>query len=151
MPVHLLWTGGWDSTYRLLYLVVCQGRAVVPHYMVDPGREGAAFEQRAMDAIRRAAAQDFPGREHLIAPTIVTPLASIPADPEITGKFTRLRATAKLGTQYEILARYIAANRLAHLELGIHLDDRAEAFVRPFVERDGDAYRIRHDAAGDDI
>src|SRR5690606_13578695 len=34
-PVNLLWTGGWDSTFRLLSLVVQQHRCVQPYYVLD--------------------------------------------------------------------------------------------------------------------
>lgn len=35
---HLLWTGGWDSTFRVLQLLLCSRDAVQPHYIIDPER-----------------------------------------------------------------------------------------------------------------
>ncbi|HYD83353.1 MAG TPA: hypothetical protein VEA63_04860, partial [Opitutus sp.] len=55
--VDLLWTGGWDSTYRLLDLVLRKSRTVAPHYVVDPDRSGTIQELRAMRAIRQEAAK----------------------------------------------------------------------------------------------
>src|SRR5688572_33020809 len=34
-PVALLWTGGWDSTFRLLMLLLVERRAVQSYYIVD--------------------------------------------------------------------------------------------------------------------
>ena len=50
--VHLLWTGGWDSTFRLLQLLLQQRVPVVPHYLVDDTRPSAQTELRTMACIR---------------------------------------------------------------------------------------------------
>lgn len=153
---HLLWTAGWDSTYRLLDLVIRRGREVAPHYIVDPGRPGTMQELLAMRAIRKRIAKEHPGREQLIQPTRTTLLDSIEPNAELTAKFERLKARAYLGSQYDWLARYIHQHGIEQLELCIHADDRAEGFVREFVEQvslpDGDGYwQIRRDASGGDI
>lgn len=152
----LLWTAGWDSTYRLIDLVIGRGEAVEPHYIVDPDRPGTMQELKAMRAIRARIAKDFPGRERLIAPTRTTLLDSIAEDPEITAKFARLKSRAYLGSQYDWLARYVRQQGIRELELCIHADDRAEAFVRDYVERveeeDGQTYwRVRREVADDDV
>lgn len=43
-PVQLLWTSGWDSTFRLCELVLVEGRAVQPLYMYVPDRAGREIE-----------------------------------------------------------------------------------------------------------
>ncbi len=55
--VPLLWTGGWDSTFRLLHLVIVEGHAVQPYYMIDRlhYRPGVPEEQDAMRRIRAPA------------------------------------------------------------------------------------------------
>lgn len=155
-PVQLLWTGGWDSTYRLLDLVLRQGREVCPHYIVDPDRPGTLHELQAMRAIRHRVAKAQAGRERLIRPTRTTLLDSIGEDPLLTAKFEGLKRRAYLGTQYDWLARYIKERGIRELELCIHADDRAEGFVREHVEQvpeDGtDGYwRVRAAAMQDDI
>lgn len=154
--VDLLWTAGWDSTYRLLELVVRRGRRVVPHYIVDPERSGTTQELKAMRAIRHRIARDFAGCERLVEPTRITLLDSIRPEPEISEKLARLRAGAHLGSQYDWLARYVRDRGIAGLELCIHADDRAEVFVREFVERvrldDGDAcWQLRPGSADADV
>ena len=34
--VKLLWTGGWDSTFRLLQLLLLYEKKVQPYYIIDP-------------------------------------------------------------------------------------------------------------------
>ena len=40
-PVQILWTGGWDSTFRLLQLLLELKLEVIPHYVIDDTRESA--------------------------------------------------------------------------------------------------------------
>jgi hypothetical protein len=42
--INLLWTGGWDPTYRLLELLLIEDQMVRPHYIVDPECESIANE-----------------------------------------------------------------------------------------------------------
>ncbi len=156
IPVNLLWTGGWDSTFRLLDLVVRQGRRVTPHYIVNPDRPGTLHELHAMRSIRTRVRQNFPDCAGLIEPTLVTLLDSIAEDAELTQKFERLKSRAYLGSQYDWLARHIRQQGIRELELCIHADDRAEVFMRGQVEHvveaeGGDYWRIRREAEADDI
>ena len=34
----VLWTGGWDSTFRVLYLVLVEKCQVQTYYIIDPFR-----------------------------------------------------------------------------------------------------------------
>ena len=49
--VMLLWTGGWDSTFRLLWLSWIEGRTVQPLYIAEEGRASTAAELSAMKKI----------------------------------------------------------------------------------------------------
>jgi len=35
-PINLFWTGGWDSTFRLIQLVFVNKKTVHPYYIIDP-------------------------------------------------------------------------------------------------------------------
>jgi 7-cyano-7-deazaguanine synthase len=67
--VQLLWTGGFDSTYRLLELTLVQHRHVQPIYILNQERRSAEHEIRSMTAVR----ERINGRGHggLLAPTVV--------------------------------------------------------------------------------
>ena len=49
--VNLLWTGGWDSTFRLLQLLLLHRVAVAPHYLEDPTRASTQIELETMARI----------------------------------------------------------------------------------------------------
>ena len=50
--VRLLWTGGWDSTFQLLRLLLVQGRHVTPYYLMRDRRPSVPFELETMTRIR---------------------------------------------------------------------------------------------------
>src|SRR5690606_10581950 len=56
-------------------------------------------------------------------------------DPEISKQYAVLLTRAHLGSQYDWLSRYARQAGIDDLELSIHKDDRAEAFLRDHVER----------------
>lgn len=70
--VHLLWTGGWDSTYRLLYLL-WEGKQVQPHYIIDTHRPSSGHELRAMEAIRASINKDIERLPGTLLPTVIPP------------------------------------------------------------------------------
>jgi hypothetical protein len=148
---HLLWTGGWDSTYRLLDLVLAQRRAVQPYYVVDRGRRSHATELATMDRIRDAAAALQPAAGELILPTRVFAAEEIQPDPDITARFGRLRAAAPLGTQYDWLSRLAKQLDLRRLELSIHRDDKAHEHLAGHVAKDADGYVLAPDPANEDL
>ena len=153
--VRLLWTAGWDSTFRLLDALLVRRKSVQPYYLVDPGRPSTPNELRAMDAIAAAvAAKDHAAAARLARP-VVTNVAELLPDEQITGRFERLRARSHLGGQYDWLARFALQHGLTDLELAIHRDDRAAEFLKDHVVREdggGDPYhRLRDDPPDDDL
>jgi hypothetical protein len=147
--IRLLWTAGWDSTYRLLVALLVHRKAVHPYYLVDPGRPSTPNERRAMEQIAAALAKKHPQAAALLHPLVVCSVAELKPDEQITARFERLRAQSHLGGQYDWLARFAVQNGLVDLELSIHQDDRAAMFLQPHVVREdggGDPYfRLRDD------
>lgn len=47
-PVRLLWTGGWDSSFRLMQLLLVQCRVVRPVYVLNPERRSTMQELESM-------------------------------------------------------------------------------------------------------
>ena len=43
-PINLFWTGGMDSTFRLIQLTVVYNKVVQPYYIIDPNRNSILFE-----------------------------------------------------------------------------------------------------------
>jgi queuosine biosynthesis protein QueC len=153
--IRLLWTAGWDSTFRLLEALLVRRKAVHPYYLVDPGRPSTPNELRAMERIAAAVSAKYPDTAGLLHKPVIANVGDLRPDPQITGRFERLRARSHLGGQYDWLARFAARQGLTDLELAIHQDDRAAAFLHPHVvkdEGDGDPfYRLRDDPPEDDL
>ena len=153
--VRLLWTAGWDSTFRLLDALLVRGKAVHPYYLVDPGRPSTPNELRAMEQIAEAVARRDPGAALRLARPTVTSVADLQPDEPTTARFERLRARSHLGGQYDWLARFADQQGLWDLELAIHRDDKAASFLERHVGRDeggGDPYyRLRETGEDDDL
>src|SRR4249919_454123 len=66
---RLFWTGGWDSTYRLLWLLLVEGRHVEPIYLVDETRRSLHVERRTMQHLRERLAEIDPQTRNLLLPT----------------------------------------------------------------------------------
>jgi hypothetical protein len=153
--VRLLWTAGWDSTFRLLDALLVRGKAVHPYYLVDPGRPSTPNELRAMEQIAQAVARLDPRAAARLARPTVTSVADLQPDEPTTARFERLRARSHLGGQYDWLARFAIQHGLTDLELAIHRDDKAAAFLERHVVREGGGgdsyYRLRDDPDDDDL
>lgn len=117
--VHLLWTGSWNSTYRLLELTSREGVRVQPYYIRDEKLARMDMEQHAMDKIRALLAQRFPGRAQRMAPTVYYDRGSILADEEIERKYRVLLKQYPLEEQYCWLPCYAKQLGINDLEICI--------------------------------
>lgn len=117
--VNLLWTGGWDSTFRLLDLLFVRSNPVQPYYIIDPDRRSLSMEIETMGRIRRKLDDLLPDSVELLRPVIMFHIDDIPPDHEISEKLKRLRSMNHIGMQYEWLARFARQFGPANLEIGI--------------------------------
>lgn len=122
---HVLWTGGWDSSYRVLELALVEDEHVQPHYLIDPDRASTPYELAAMDAIRSAAL----ARGAAIGDLEIGRVEEIPISAEAHAAHRDLAQRFRIGSQYLWLAEYARQRRLNHLQLCIHRDDRAHSAV----------------------
>ena len=135
-PLHLLWTGGWDSTFRLLQLVVEERRVVQPVYIEDAARPSTAVEIATMARLREAIAARYPYARALLLPTQFHRAWELPADPAVEAAYAQLQGA--IGVQYAWLARFRRAGRFPGLELCIHRDDKAHAVLVGCVVAEGE-------------
>ena len=131
--INLLWTGGWDSTFRLLYLVFVERKSVQPFYIVDTGRPSTLNELKAMHLIKKEIAKRNPQLADLIKPTIIVSIHDIRPDHDITAKFNRLKEKEHLGQQYEWLARFAKQWDIPNLELCVNKNDYASFFLSKYM------------------
>jgi hypothetical protein len=116
-PVQLFWTGGWDSTFRLLQLLLDLRLPVAPVYLVDETRVATQVEFDTMDRIRAALFETHPHTRDLLLPTHVSRVADIAPDARIDGGYARLACHYGMGNQYAWLARYCRQHALQGIEL----------------------------------
>lgn len=116
--VNLLWTGGWDSTYRLLELLIVQKKEVSTHYLIDPCRPSAEVEKATMERIRKAICKRYPETKDLFLPTKCTNVEDVPQDEKVHKAYNNILENKFLGSQYDWLARYCRSNNLNNVELG---------------------------------
>jgi hypothetical protein len=147
--VKLLWTGGWDSTYRLLDLVLLQGREVQPIYVLHHKRESTPIELATMDRIRSAIRAC--GRGNLVRPTRHIVRREIQGRLEFRKAYKRLNSKKQLGGQYEWLAYVAEQEGLFDLELAIHVDDLAFEHIKDNLRVDRDAEVLVDDPSPPDL
>lgn len=104
--VRILWTGGWDSTYRMVELSQMQTK-VLPIYCFGDDRPSEQYERKAMDSILTALRKRAETKAELL-PVKFVRIQDIPADDKITEAYKKINADTGLGSQHEYLARLAA-------------------------------------------
>jgi hypothetical protein len=116
-PVILLWTGGWDSTFRLLQLLLELRLPVQPLYLLDDTRASASMEIATMDRIRDLLGERYPQTRTLLRRTIFDRVADIEPDDDVQRAYERLAVKFGIGSQYEWLARYAVQHGTPGIEM----------------------------------
>jgi 7-cyano-7-deazaguanine synthase in queuosine biosynthesis len=120
--IKVLWTGGWDSTFRVLYAAWVEGKRVEPHYIIDTGRRSSFCELRAISRIKDSLRMRNKEAYDRIGNLQITSGNEIPQDAEITDLWKQLKQKMDLARQYDWLARYAKSKNLTALELSIERD-----------------------------
>lgn len=122
--VNILWTGGLDSTYRVLELSRLPV-IIKPYYIWDKTRGSIKQELNAMKKISHDIAVN-PATKAKLLPVNVVMDSDIKDDPEITNAWKVLNEKYALGSQYDYLARFAKQNGLK-LEVGLEYSERGKA------------------------
>jgi len=111
----ILWTGGWDSTYRLVELSR-KNRTIEPIYVYGDNRLSERNEIKAMNKILSMLKNKKETKAHIL-PINFIEKTTIPQNKEITKAYNQIISNVELGSQYEWLASL--AELHPGLELGI--------------------------------
>lgn len=139
----VLWTGGWDSTFRVLDLVLNREKTIQPHYILDNARRSTPVEIATMQRIRQMVKEMDRSAGERILNTLTMEIDKVPKNENTTSHFKRLLSISHLGSQYDWLARYAGLLGTKDLELCIHKDDKAEWFLRNdirLIESNGESH-----------
>lgn len=101
--VNLLWTGGWDSTFRLLQLVLEEKTRVQTHYVLDE-RSSLQEELEAMRRIRHAVLDRDEGNRLLFPPTLMYDYGQFSRSPFIQKIYKQATERMTIAPQYLRLA-----------------------------------------------
>lgn len=144
--VHLLWTGGLDSTFRMLELVTIQKRIVQPHYLIDAKRRSTAVELLARDTIQRLVREQSPECADRLLPTSFHSVADLRPNPALTCCYDDVRARLGMGNQHHVLALLADELHIRPLEICNHRNDPAVTVIQPFMvqAQDGDGSVYYH-------
>ncbi len=135
--VHqLLWTGGWDSTYRLIEIVVFLKETVQPYYIIDPERRSLFYEMRAMQWIKKELFNRFPDTKKRIKPTSFIELQSIRKVDRITESYLAVCEKYPVGIQYDWLARFSYQYSIKNLELCMEKSFDPNSIMNKILVRD---------------
>ncbi len=116
--VHVLWTGGWDSTYRVLVLLG-QGRKVQPHYLIDNGRLSTELELKAMESIRACIPVHRSLAKGELLPTRISDKPTAVANNRIYAAYNEILKEFYVGEQYMWLAEYCERQGISNMEIGV--------------------------------
>lgn len=130
---NLLWTGGWDSTFRLLQLLLLHRAPVVPYYLEDPTRASTRTELRTMARIVDHVHEAWPHTRELLQPLRLARVEDVAIDPRIDDALHAIRKRVFIGSQYGWLPAFCEQHRIDDMELGVHVDDKVQALLRGLV------------------
>lgn len=125
--VHILWTGGLDSTFRVVEL--SQTDCVIhPHYIIITGRGTVENELKAISEITTILNSDKRTRAKLL-PVETFLMSELETYADIQSAWELLHKTKGFNsTQYPLLARYARQKKLK-LEMGIQFSEIGSVVV----------------------
>jgi len=112
--INILWTGGLDSTFRIVELSQCQC-TIQPYYIVIGKRKSLNHELKAIYSISRILRKDNRTQAKLLDPIIVNE-QEIPRDANTFDSWLRLMRA--MSWQYYILSKFVNQHHL-EMEMGI--------------------------------
>lgn len=118
-PIKLLWTGGFDSTFRLLQLLLSEGKKVQPYYIIDKNRKSTDVEFRTMDRIRKLIVSNYPITNDLFKFTKYYFVDQINIDKKINAAWRSIKNDRHIGEQYRWLASFCKQYQISDIELSI--------------------------------
>lgn len=128
--IKVLWTGGWDSTFRIVEL---SRRKVIiePIYVIDDGRISVDYELKAMNNIIDVLMKKKKTLAKIEPITFINK-KDIPENEDITKAYEIIRNITNLGSQHEWLARLAYVN--PGLEIGTEAGSKEVSHIIHAIE-----------------
>ena len=124
MPiVRIFWSGGFDSSFRMVQLSK-QNVTIQPYYIWNDLDRRKQRELHAIASITEDI-ENNPETNCTILPLIKKCVEDIPHDKQILEAYTRLRKNGRLATQYYWFASFCKAENIFGVELGLEKDEHS--------------------------
>ncbi len=136
-PVKVLWTGGFDSTYRMVELSR-HNLVIQPFYLTDKIRHSEKYERHAISEIT-ADIEKHPETGCKILPLIERQVSDFKTHNKILDAYERLKTISYIGPQYIWLAEFARSNK--GLELCIEMHD-CQSGAAYCISREGKLKKI---------
>lgn len=117
----IFWTGGWDSTFRVLDLVLRHGEVVEPWYVQDPTRESTKQEMATMERLCSLINSRAPNRA--LTEIKILEASDAQSDPILREKFEKLKKKRGIGPQYIWLAELAKQYGLEGIEVCVQYNE----------------------------
>lgn len=117
--INLLWTGGSDSTFQLLQLLLVHRSPVLPFYLIHEERKSTSMEINAMKEIKNLIRKKYPHTKDLLLPTQYQEVSNILPNTEITSAYQSILKFTHIGNQYEWLARFCEERKIKDMQLSV--------------------------------
>lgn len=124
--INILWTGGLDSTYRVLEL--SREEVIIQPYYLASVNPSTQYELNAISELTEVIIKR-PETKATLLPLIVVQTSQIKPNEAITAAWEKLHKMSSLGSQYDWIARFADQYNLT-LELGIEKDPCESTIVR---------------------
>lgn len=120
-PYHFLWTGGWDSTFRVIQLYK-RGITIQPIYVKDHNRRSTKKEIETIELLTQQIQERFKDSKGKILALKTIKRRDIPKDLFLKLMFKIIKRKQRIGKQYLWLA-YLS-KEYKGLEQAFHKEDR---------------------------
>ncbi len=118
----IFWTGGWDSTFRVVDLVLHEGQTVLPFYVIDEGRQSLTQEIDTLFHIHNLVSEQ--AHRGSLLPIVFFRADQAQRDNELREKFQALQRKRGIGEQYVWLAEITKEHGLDGIEMCVqHNED----------------------------
>ena len=116
IPVKIFWTGGWDSTFRVLQLALVENKLVDPYYLIDFHRKSYPVELTVIKNLR----EKINNITNLILPLKIYLKDDIPEYDEISQAYEKTKNICRFGSQNKWMANFCAFKKIYGIEVSSH-------------------------------
>jgi Queuosine biosynthesis protein QueC len=122
-PKYVLWTGGWDSTFRIIQLFN-KSLTLQPIYVIDKGRKSTKKEIETIELLTDEIPLKFKASTGKILPAKFVERDKIPSDLYLKLIYRIIKKRRSIGKQYYWLA--CLSKSYDNLEQCFHKEDRGQ-------------------------